>query len=379
MRNLLTKGGIKMSILELQAVGDLVIGPNGDQYFEKVKPIFDKSDLLIGQLEVPYTLRDEDNARLGRDPEILQSLINAGFDIVNLAGNHIADAGNEGIEDTINWLKNNDLPYVGAGMNLEEARRAVILERNNTKIGFLDYNCMGPDVSWATLDSPGCAYVGVHVEYETVYASPGAPPIIHTRLEHNTKMAMVEDIKMLRPMCDVLVVNFHKGIAHTPVKIADYEKEVCYAAIDAGADVIFSHHAHILKGIEVYKGKTIYHGLCNMVTYVPVEAFATKKMPASWAKKRKEYFGFEPDPNYPTYPFHPEAIYTMIAKCDIKDGEIISTGFYPCIVNKKGIPEVVGNDERGQLVFDYVKKITEEAELNARFSWDGESIKIFTK
>ena len=43
--------------------------------------------------------------------------------------------------------------------------------------------------------------------------------------------------------------------------IVPYEKQIARAAVDAGADVVISHHAHILRGIEMYKGKAIYHGL----------------------------------------------------------------------------------------------------------------------
>jgi len=43
-----------------------------------------------------------------------------------------------------------------------------------------------------------------------------------------------------------------------------YDQQVSYAAIDAGADLILGHHAHMLKGIENYRGKAIFHGLGNL-------------------------------------------------------------------------------------------------------------------
>lgn len=362
--------------LEMLAVGDVALGPDPDLYVQYAKPILQAADVVIGQLEVPYTTRHRQAVNLGRDPKILKTLVHLGFDVLTLAGNHIADAGVEGIEDTIHWLKENNIQPVGAGMNIQEARRAVIIERGDVRFGFLDYNCVGPKETWATTDQPGCAYIGVHEEYEPLFASPGASPIVKTWAEHNSFQAMLRDIQMLRPQCDVLVVNFHKGVGHTRAKIADYEFEITHAAVDAGADVIFSHHAHILKGIEIYKGKTIYHGLCNFVTYIAPNAFESGHLPEGWAEKRKKLFGFEPDPEYPTYPFHPEARYTMIAKCQIENKTINLTGFYPCVINKQGYPVPVSRHSGGQEVFDYVSEITAEAEIDTRFSWSGDDFII---
>jgi poly-gamma-glutamate synthesis protein (capsule biosynthesis protein) len=146
--------------------------------------------------------------------------------------------------------------------------------------------------------------------------------------------------------------------------------------VDAGADLILAHHAHILKGIEVYRGKTIFHGLCNFVTVVKHLTEDPSKGPQQWAKRRKELFGFEPDPEYPNYPFHPEAKHTLIAKCIIEDGKIIRVSYLPCFINKKGQPEILKKDERGQQVFDYMNKITRGANLDARYAWEEDEVLI---
>jgi len=100
--------------------------------------------------------------------------------------------------------------------------------------------------------------------------------------------------------------------------------------------------------------------------------------PASWARRRRELFGFEPDPEYPTYPFHPEAKHTIIAKCIVENGKISRVGYLPCMVNKQGQPEVAKNDERGQQVFDYMDKITRGAGLDTQFRWEGNEVVIVT-
>lgn len=360
--------------LVMLAVGDIILGPDAEPFFSYVTDELNKGDVVIGQLEVPYTTRDSEAVNLGRDPENLHALVSAGFDVITLAGNHIWDAGLAGIEDTINWLKKHNIAFVGAGMTINEARNPVIIERKGTRFGFLSYNCVGPRETWAASNKPGCAYVHIITHYEPAYATPGGPPAIYTWAEPQSLECMKEDIYRLRSLCDILVVSLHKGLVHIPVKLAAYEQQVSYAAIDVGADLVIGHHAHILKGIELYKNKPIFHGLCNLVAYLPSLAPKPGQDPQSWARRRREIFNFEPDPDYPTYPFHPEAKYTIIAKLVIKDKKICQTNFIPCKVNKQGKPEILANDARGKEVYDYMERITRKAGLNAEYSWRGNEI-----
>jgi hypothetical protein len=322
--------------LSLLSVGDIILGANSESLFESVMPTLKKADVVLGQLEVPYTTRNHHAVEQGRIPGNLNPLVTAGFDVLTLASNHIMDAGEEGIEDTLQWLRENQISSTGGGMDIAESRRPAIVECDGTRFGFLNYSCVGPKDTWATSEKPGCAYVHVIV----------------------------------------LTVSFHKGIAHTPAKLAEYEHQVSYAAIDAGADVIFGHHAHILKGIEMYKGRAIFHGLCNFVAWVPLLAPKPNQDPLSWARRRRELFGFDPDPEYPTYPFHPDAKYTIIAKCTVEDKRISQVGYIPCLVNKQAVPQVLERDAQGQDVFDYMNKITRAANLNTRFEWQGDEVLI---
>ena len=170
----------------------------------------------------------------------------------------------------------------------------------------------------------------------------------------------------------------HKGLVHTPVTLLEYDHEIPYAAIDAGADVIMGTHPHILKGVEIYKGKVIFHSLCNFVTpnKILTSYGATSDVAKEWAVKRKELFGFELDPEYPTYPFHSEAKYSAVAKLAVENGKIKRVSYLPLLVNKKAQPEFLKQDARGQEVFDYMDKITKAAKLNATFSWAGDEVVV---
>lgn len=368
----------------LMAVGDLILDePEAERFFDLSAPVLRTGDVVVGQVEVPYTTRgverSSDVPAPASDPRNLTALANAGFHVATLAGNHVFDAGEMGVRDTIHHLLDLGIHTTGAGMNIDEARRPVIVERKGVRFGFLSYNCVGPRDSWAMRNKPGCAYVQILTHYELDHATPGGPPAIYTFAEPESLEAMEDDIRNLRRLCDVLVVALHKGIGHVPAKLAMYEKQVSRAAIEAGADLILGHHAHILRGIEFYKGKPIFHGLGNFVTVTRALSPDGNSSPErqAWARRRKELFGFEPDPECPIFPFHPEAKNTFIAKCTVDGGTVARISFIPCFVNKKGQPEVLGNDERGHQVCEYVDRITRAAGLNARYYWDGDEVVVY--
>ena len=187
---------------------------------------------------------------------------------------------------------------------------------------------------------------------------------------------MQSDIERLRREVDTLVVALHKGLGHTPATLAMYEGPLAKAAIEAGADVVAGHHAHILQGIEVYKGKPSFHGLGNFVTVtraLNVEGNASPER-REWALRRRQLFGFEPDPDYPTYPFHPQAKNAIIGWCELDLGGVRRAGFYPCWIRPDGSPEVLGHDSRGEAVAAYVEKIGRASGLNTEFRWDGDRV-----
>ncbi len=365
----------------LMMVGDLILDePRPDRFFDRSRSALAQAAVLAGHVEVPHTDRgiesSNDIPAPASDPANLQALARAGFHVATLAGNHIADAGPNGITDTIQGLRSNNIQATGAGSTLAEARKPALLMRQGLRFGFLSYNCVGPRESWATSAKPGCAYVKIITHYELDYATPGGQPTIYTFADPASLDEMENDIAALRPQVDILAVALHKGMGHCPSTLVMYERQVAKAAIDAGADIVVGHHAHIVEGIEVYKNRPIFHGLGNFVTVtraLSVDANASPERLA-WAKRRRMLFGFEPDPDYPTYPFHPEAKNAMIAWCDVDKSGVRRAGFLPCWIHPDGGPEVLAHDERGSAVAAYLEKISRQCGLNTAFRWDGDRV-----
>jgi poly-gamma-glutamate synthesis protein (capsule biosynthesis protein) len=205
-----------------------------------------------------------------------------------------------------------------------------------------------------------------------------------TELFPDDKEAMEQSIRELRPQVDVLVVSMHAGIHITPSIIAMYQKEAGRAAIDAGADLVLQHHAHILKGIEVYKGKAIFYGLGNFAlehskTHTSGKITSDTRYQNNLRRRNalREFYRIKPIPGWEKFNYHADARMTMIAKAYIKDKKIQKVTYLPAYINPEMEPEILSRrDPRAQQVFDYVIRISEEQDLKAGFAWDDDEVQI---
>jgi len=223
-------------MVKLIAVGDIsLITKNNLPPFDAVKESFRGKDILFGQLETVLSNRGrkaEKRTLLYTSPEKVRYLKEAGFDVLNIANNHIFDLGPEGINDTLDILHQNDIFFVGAG-NQKFNQPYAIIERNGITLGFSGYTTSGFE----------------HVE-EDVFIN---------RFDENN---IVRDIKDLKSKCDIVVVSLHWGIEN--VFYPSPEQQVfARECIDAGACVILGHHPHVFQGIERYENGLILYSLAN--------------------------------------------------------------------------------------------------------------------
>ena len=237
--------------LRISAVGDIMLGgtsePVFEQYgydyaFEQTRYLFDESDIVIGNLEGPLTNAEtpysENKEYLFRTPpeKVVPALKKAGFNIMNLANNHIMDYGDQGLRDTMQALRQADIASVGAGANLDQARRGTIMKMAGHRVGFLSYSLTFPESFWATADRSGSAFGH----------------------EHQIR----EDVQRMTQNSDIVVVSFHWGQEKSAL-LRKYQPLLAHAAIDSGARLVIGHHPHVLQAIEHYRDGLILYSLGN--------------------------------------------------------------------------------------------------------------------
>lgn len=363
----------------LYAAGD--VAPDREDpgsIFQRVADLLKGGDIAFCQLESVLSNRGTPlpQARLAcrAQPEVARAIREAGFTVVSFASNHCMDWGREAFLDTLDVLRGQGLLVIGVGENIEVARRPAIIERKGTRVAFLAYNSILPQGYWADIDRPGCAPMRAFTFYEQIeHDQPGTPCRIHTYPHRDDLKAMVDDIGKAKSQADVLVVSMHWGVHFIPAVLADYQREVARVAIDSGADLILGHHAHILKGIEVYKGKAIFHSLSNFA----LDLRATKELLEKPGHKEIEVLNphWKPDPEYPTFFLPPDSRKTVIAKCVISNKRIARVSYLPACINKQSQPEVLTSpDPRFGEIVSYVTEISRSQGLDTEYGVEGNEV-----
>lgn len=211
---------------------------------EGIRAEIDAADIFMVNQEFPFTERGTQAAdkqytfRLPHDR--LHIMNEMGIDIVTLANNHILDFGPEGITDSIAALNEAGIKYVGAGEDLEEAKKLEIIEVGGRKIGFIGTSRVYMATSWAA----GENHPGVFSTYD-----PTLP---------------IEEIKKADELVDYLVVYVHWGIERN-TQPEKYQRVMGQQYIDAGADIVIGSHPHVLQPLEFYNEKPIMFSMGNFV------------------------------------------------------------------------------------------------------------------
>lgn len=244
------------SDLTIAMVGDIMMGTtypkgghnltadDGASLFKDVKEIFQRVDITAGNLE-GCLFDGEGKVKPCYNPKrffafkmperYVKHLVDAGFDFVSVANNHINDFGPEALEATQRVLKEAGIAFAGVA----DKQPTTIVEKDGRKIGFAAFGF-----------------------------DPGMPRIT----DYETLRALVSGLKK---ECDIVVVSFHGGnegeeYQHVPHKPegssrGDVEK-FAHTAVEAGADVVYGHSPHVPRGLELYNDRIIFYSLGNFCT-----------------------------------------------------------------------------------------------------------------
>lgn len=333
----------KVTLMAVGDTGPLVEPP--EKLFEAVKPVLSTADLRFAQVERTFSTRGVyQQMSFGYHSRVSPSLAKvysyAGFDVVSLASNHTGDWGTDPVVDTITCMREQGIATIGTGSDIREARAPAILEKNGLRIAFLGYCSVLLPQYWATESRPGCAPVRAYTYYRPYEYQPGAPPLVYSAADREDLAALIEDIKSVRNKVDVVVCSFHWGVHFVPRYIADYQIEVSHAAIDAGCDLILGHHAHLLKGIEIYRGRPCLYSLGNFSLCSPLKSPGVKSMCAPEGKfPMSDVYDISTGPNH-TYRHKDYFDYSMITQVALGEKQVIELTLLP-VYNENGQKPIV--------------------------------------
>ncbi len=201
--------------------------------------ILEGSDLVIGNQEGPIcNTANPINGKccLKSAPETADILKKWGVNVVSLANNHMFDYGWDGFKQTCGLLEKAQIAYLGAGKNLDEATKPLILEVKGLKIGLLAYSWGFVQTTCATESSFGCAPLDINL--------------------------MTAQISELKSKVDAVIVMPHWGYCEylfpTPEQV-----EMGRILVSAGAAAVIGYHSHIVQGLVKENNSLIAYSLGN--------------------------------------------------------------------------------------------------------------------
>ena len=170
----------------------------------------------------------------------LGSLATAGVEVANLGNNHTGDYGKEALVDGRSQLVAAGVLPVGAGGDTREAGKPAVIEVGGWTVAVVGFGGVVPHAGWLAADDHPGMRDGDHIP------------------------SMVAAVEEAAALADIVVVSIHWGVElDTEPRPEDVER--AEAMIEAGADVIFGHHAHRLQPMEMIDGAAVFWGLGNFV------------------------------------------------------------------------------------------------------------------
>lgn len=308
-------GSVSAAGMTFALTGDSIItmklSVHSEPAFTRMIDLIRGADVAFTNLEMlfhdyePFPSTQSGGTYMRADPALAKELAWAGFDLVSRANNHANDYGVEGMRSTTKYVAAAGLVQAGVGESLREAREAKYLDTNKGRVALISVASTFPDPSRAgeswgdTRARPGLnplRFTTTHVLTQQQFDSlqgalrgaglltgPGAPsPTQMTAFQQHFAVGdkrgtHTEPLKDDLDGIAAVVRNAHKQADYTIVNSHTHEGGAdrymppeffvtfAHAMIDAGADIVTSSGPHVLRGIEVYKGRPIFYSLGNFI------------------------------------------------------------------------------------------------------------------
>ena len=363
--------------------------------------------------------------------EIAADVKSMGFKIVTRANNHTDENGIDGMFETNHWLEQAGIAYAGVGKNLDEARAAQYYESPKGRIGLVGmFSSSQGGAGGGAAASYKLGNVGgspgenvLHLTMfqivtpeqldqlrkirDSAYAhrtevSNAVPPLpenepkdrlqmsrvggwfkagttpggLSYEMNRNDLREILRSIRNGKEYSDLMIATIHTHEDVSSLKLqffsetpTDFLVELAHKAIDNGADVFVGHGIHVLRGIEIYKGKPIFYGLSSFVYQLnqqvtPIERYTEEKQDPfttdmTDAEAQWKYWDSFERPRLIR-----DNMESVIGECKYDNGQLqeiilhpIDLG-YDARLSDKGIPRVP-SPETAQRILQTLQKLSE--------------------
>ncbi len=277
--------------------------------FTRIVELVRNADVAFTNLEMlfhdyePYAMSASGGTYMRAEPALVKELVWAGFDLVARANNHSGDYGVLGMNLTTRYVAEAGLVQAGVGQSLAEAREAKFLETPKGRVALISVASTFPDHSRAGRtrgDMP--ARPGLNpLRFETITTvtperletlkqiageingrpvtatgdsytffgrrfTTGKQPGVRTEPNKEDLAEIAAVVKSAAGLSDytIVTIHAHEG-GRDRVLPADFLVTFARAMVDAGADMLVGHGPHVLRGVEIYKGKPILYSLGDFI------------------------------------------------------------------------------------------------------------------
>ncbi|MDP8205234.1 MAG: CapA family protein [Candidatus Electryonea clarkiae] len=202
---------------------------------------FKDTEFSIVNLESPFIEKPTPILKAGSvfgiDSSCISGLLESGIDAVCLANNHIMDHGANGLRFTLETCNRNGLLNVGAGKDLSEASRLLIINIKGKRIAFL-----------------------AMADHEFSIAGRNAWGVNPTDL-----ISFVRTVKENHSNYDFLIVLLHEGVEYYSFPSPRLQK-FCRFIVEEGANAVICQHSHCPGSYEFYKDVPIVYGQGDFIS-----------------------------------------------------------------------------------------------------------------
>lgn len=376
---------------------------------------------------------------LGVEPDMLSELEWLGVDLYGMANNHATDYGTDGLVASIEELERRRLPYAGVGRTLREARAPRYLDTPDGRVALVAAGSSNARLSAAAdpgigdagragispirlvkthyvarerfdefrriladtgvdVASRGTTAPGIHFPYpdrniyeppppdglaiEGVHFAPADTPRVQTDALEADVEALQRVVAEASRQADIVVASLHchEGIqgGWNSEMPAEFLRPLAHSLIESGANAVVAHGPHMLRGVEIHRGRPICYSLGNFIFNLeaipsfPVEVYLQQGMsPDSTPADLYDIVtGYVDEPRFWE---------SVVAQFTFSNGELTKTELTPIVLgrdqprSRRGCPTLT-SAERGAEILDRLRSLSTDFGADIEIERHGSSV-----